>query len=110
MSQFTSIDATEVVEPDGSLTGFIRLPQVLALVPISRTTLWRHVAAGTFPAPVKLFASVTAWRVEDVRSWIDAQSGSTPNRKMANLRLSDNGLRKFCSNAHESAGGRPERS
>ncbi len=77
MSQCTSFDATDVVEPDGSLTGFMRLPQVLALVPVSKTTLWRHVAAGTFPAPVKLFASVTAWRVDDVRRWIDAQGGSS---------------------------------
>ena len=55
----------------------MRLPQVLALVPVSKSTLWRHVLAGTFPAPVKLFVGVTAWRVEDVRAWIEQRSGAS---------------------------------
>lgn len=54
-------------------TGFLRQPQVLIFVPISRSTLWRRVQAGTFPGPVKLSARVTAWRAEDVRRWIDQQ-------------------------------------
>ncbi|HSV81787.1 MAG TPA: AlpA family phage regulatory protein [Ramlibacter sp.] len=49
--------------------------QVLALVPVSKSTLWRHVSAGSFPAPVKLFVGVTAWRVDDVRGWIEQRSG-----------------------------------
>ena len=39
-------------------------------VPFSAPTLWRKVAAGTFPKPVKLSARVTAWRVGDVRAWL----------------------------------------
>lgn len=54
----------------------MRLPQVLALVPVSKSTLWRHVSAGAFPAPVKLFVGVSAWRVDDVRNWIEAQGGA----------------------------------
>lgn len=56
-------------------TGFLRQPQVLVFVPISRSTLWRRIQAGTFPGPVKLSARVTAWRAEDVRRWI-ADQGS----------------------------------
>jgi len=55
-------------------TGFLRLPQVLTFVPISKSTLWRRVTAGTFPAPVKLSSRVTAWRAEDVRKWIQLQA------------------------------------
>jgi predicted DNA-binding transcriptional regulator AlpA len=51
-------------------TGFVRQPQVLMLVPVSKSTLWRRVRAKTFPAPVKLSPGVTAWRAEDVRGWI----------------------------------------
>jgi prophage regulatory protein len=54
-------------------TGFLRQPQVLVFVPISRSTLWRRIRAGTFPGPVKLSARVTAWRAEDVRLWIARQ-------------------------------------
>ena len=56
-------------------TGFLRQPQVLSFVPISRSTLWRRVQQGTFPEPVKLSARITAWRAEDVRTWIAAQGG-----------------------------------
>lgn len=55
-------------------SGFLRQPQVLALVPISKSTLWRRIRARTFPAPVKLSERVTAWRAEDIRRWI-AQQG-----------------------------------
>jgi len=54
-------------------TGFLRQPQVLVFVPISRSTLWRRIQAGTFPGPVKLSARVTAWRAEDIRRWIEHQ-------------------------------------
>lgn len=66
--------ATEprTVLPD---TGFLRQPQVLFLVPISKSTLWRRVQARTFPEPVKLSERVTAWRAEDIRSWINGYGG-----------------------------------
>ena len=41
-----------------------------ALLPFSKSTLWRHIRAGSFPAPVKLSERVTAWRVGDVRQWL----------------------------------------
>ncbi|MDB5924112.1 MAG: Prophage regulatory [Betaproteobacteria bacterium] len=55
-------------------TGFLRQPQVLSVIPISKSTLWRRVTEGTFPAPMKLSPRVTVWRVEDVRRWIEEQS------------------------------------
>lgn len=66
-----------VNNPPASLpdTGFLRQHQVLAFVPISKSTLWRQVRARSFPGPVKLSARVTAWRAEDVRRWITEQGG-----------------------------------
>lgn len=54
-------------------TGFLRQAQVLLFVPFSKSTLWRRVLDGNFPAPVKLSANVTAWRAEDLRRWIAEQ-------------------------------------
>ncbi|MFY9329107.1 MAG: AlpA family phage regulatory protein [Georgfuchsia sp.] len=54
-------------------TGFLRQPQVLAFVPISKSTLWRRIQARTFPEPVKLSERVTVWRAEDIRRWIIEQ-------------------------------------
>ena len=47
-----------------------KFPAACAPVPFSVPTLWRKVAAGTFPKPVKLSARVTAWQVGEVRRWL----------------------------------------
>jgi len=47
--------------------GFVRLPQVLAVFPVGRSSWWAGVKAGRYPAPVKLGPKVTAWRGDDVR-------------------------------------------
>ncbi len=54
--------------------GFLRQPQVLRLIPISKSTLWRRVQARTFPQPVKLSERITAWRAEDVHKWIEEKT------------------------------------
>lgn len=56
--------------------GFLRGSQVLRLIPISKSKLWRHAHARTFPQPVKLSQRVTAWRAEDVRRWIEQQAAA----------------------------------
>lgn len=57
-------------------TGFLRQPQVLAFVPISKSTLWRRIQANSFPRPVKLSTGITAWRAEEIRDWISQQGQS----------------------------------
>jgi prophage regulatory protein len=52
--------------------GFMRLPAVLAVIPISKSTWWAGVKSGQFPKPVKLGKRATAWRVEDIQALIDA--------------------------------------
>ena len=48
--------------------GFVRLPQILAVFPVGRSTWWKGVAEGRYPAAVKLGPRSTAWRVEDIRT------------------------------------------
>lgn len=50
--------------------GYVRLPQVLNVYPVSRSTWYAGVKAGKYPQPVKLGPNTTAWRVEDIRSLI----------------------------------------
>ncbi len=50
--------------------GFLRLPEVLAIYPISRSAWWAGVKAGKYPKPVKLSPRCTAWRCEDIRALI----------------------------------------
>lgn len=56
-------------------TGFVREARLLPFLPFSHSTLWRRVAARSFPVPIKISERVTAWRVEDIRAWINEQGG-----------------------------------
>ena len=54
-------------------TGFVRLPQVLKVFPVSKSTWWAGVKDGRFPKPVKLSLKITAWRVEDIQTLITSK-------------------------------------
>lgn len=56
-------------------TGFVRLPTVLKIIPVSKSTWWAGVKEGRFPKPVKLGPKTTAWRVEDIRLLIETHRG-----------------------------------
>ena len=49
---------------------FERLPAVMARTALSRSEIYRRVAAGTFPRPAKLGVRASAWPVADVDAWI----------------------------------------
>lgn len=51
--------------------GFLRLNQILKLIPVGKTTWWNGVKSGRFPKPVKLGERITAWRAEDIRNCIN---------------------------------------
>lgn len=55
------------------VTRLIRLPEVLQLVGLGRSTIYRWMAEGKFPKPVQLGTYVVAWAHEDVEAWIAAR-------------------------------------
>ena len=57
-------------------TGFLRLSDVLRLIPVSKSTWWAGIQTGRFPAPVKLGPRISAWRVEDLRELIARASSN----------------------------------
>ncbi len=50
--------------------GFIRLKEVLMVIPVGKSSWWAGVKAGRYPKPVKLSANCTAWKAEDIRRLI----------------------------------------
>jgi prophage regulatory protein len=50
--------------------GFIRLPKVLEVYPVGRSTWLEGVKAGTYPPAHRLAKRITAWRVSDIRKLI----------------------------------------
>jgi len=49
-------------------------------LPGSRSTLWRQVKAGVFPAPIKLASGITAWRKTDLDLWANQFKGGQDGR------------------------------
>ncbi|GAO27446.1 phage transcriptional regulator AlpA [Alicycliphilus sp. B1] len=65
-----------IAAPTLPRTGFVRQSLLLKCLPFSKSTLWRWVKAGLFPAPVRLSVGITAWRAEDVQRWIAEREGA----------------------------------
>lgn len=55
-----------------------RLPEVLGLVGLSRSTIYRWIDCGQFPVPVKLGQRAVAWRSAEIHAWIESRQ-STQN-------------------------------
>lgn len=64
-------DSTDFTLP---AVGFIRLADVLKIVPVGKTAWYQGVKEGRFPAPVKLSKRASGYRVEDIRALIDTLS------------------------------------
>ena len=47
-----------------------RLPQVKARTGLSRSELYRRIATGDFPQPVKLGERASAWNAAEIDRWI----------------------------------------
>lgn len=50
----------------------LRIKQVLALVPIGRSSWWEGCRTGRYPKPVKLGPRTTVWRAEDIVAFIES--------------------------------------
>jgi prophage regulatory protein len=48
----------------------IRLPEVIALLGISRSTIYRYIAAKRFPLPIRLSTRCIAWKVSSIETWL----------------------------------------
>lgn len=46
-----------------------RARQVAAREGVSEPTIWRWVANGKFPKPIKISEGVTAWHLTDLMNW-----------------------------------------
>ena len=51
----------------------LRLPAVMHVTGLSRSTLYRLIADEQFPRPVRLGLRAVAWRRSDVEAWSEAR-------------------------------------
>lgn len=53
-------------------TGYVRLPAILRVFPVSRSTWWQGVRDKRYPQPVKLGPRITAWKAEAIHAFLAA--------------------------------------
>lgn len=58
---------------------FIRTRQVLEMIGVSRTTLWRMIQSGTFPQPVRVTTRSRAFLLAAVEAWMKARPDARPS-------------------------------
>lgn len=51
-------------------TGFVRIEQILKLIPISKNSWWAGVREGIYPAGIKWGHRTTVWKAEDIHQLI----------------------------------------
>jgi prophage regulatory protein len=55
----------------------MKLPQVMEITTLSRSTIYSWIKAGSFPAPIKLGPRSVAWLKEEVDAWVTARVART---------------------------------
>ena len=58
------------------LERIMRVPEVVQVTGLSKTTIWRRVKNGDFPAPVRLGSLATrsvGWRESEVKGWLGSR-------------------------------------
>ena len=58
-------------------TRLMRTPEVLKLLGVHRSTLWKYVKRGAFPAPVHIGgpdSRMIAWNSDTVQEWLSGLS------------------------------------
>jgi prophage regulatory protein len=69
-------------EPDR----IIRLRTVLSRTGLSRSTIYRKIAEGTFPPRIKISVNGSGWHESDINRWIADPVAWRPKREFDEVR------------------------
>ena len=53
----------------------IRLPEVIQLIGIGKSTVWLWVSQKRFPEPIRLSSRTTVWKLSEINHWIESRDG-----------------------------------
>jgi prophage regulatory protein len=67
----------------------VRMKTVLARAGLSRSTIYRKIAEGTFPAQVRISVNGAGWRESDIDHWIADPAGWRATNDPTNRRKED---------------------
>jgi prophage regulatory protein len=72
-----SLQATDNHTSDDAPSLFLRLPAVMKMTGLGRSTIYRMVAQRRFPCPVRITNRAVAWRRIDLDQWSEARPAAT---------------------------------
>lgn len=52
------------------MSDVLRLPDVIRVTGLRRSSIYERVAAGTFPRPIRLSNRAVGWLSNEVRAWV----------------------------------------
>jgi prophage regulatory protein len=61
-------------------TPLLRLPAVIRVTGLSRSTIYKLISEGSFPSALKLTERSVAWSSGDIQQWIDSRTPTRPVR------------------------------
>ena len=59
----------------------VRMKTVLARTGLSRSTIYRKIAEGTFPAQIKISTNGAGWTESDINRWVANPAGWRPRSR-----------------------------
>jgi prophage regulatory protein len=62
---------------DQASTVFLRMPSVMQLTGLGRSTIYRLVAQQQFPCPVRLGVRAVAWRRSELDAWSETRPAAS---------------------------------
>jgi prophage regulatory protein len=62
---------------DTTTAVFLRMPTVMRMTGLGRSTIYRLIADQKFPCPVRLGPRAVAWRRSDLDRWSEARPAVT---------------------------------
>ena len=66
MTKSNTIIADKIISTASADIALLRLPQVLGIIPVSKSTWWKGCKEGRYPQPVHPSPRTTAWRKCDI--------------------------------------------
>jgi prophage regulatory protein len=67
------IRQTLVLRSEAPAPRFLRMPMVIRMTGLGRSTIYRLIAEKKFPGPVRVGDRAVAWRQSDLDQWSEAR-------------------------------------
>lgn len=59
----------------------LKLPDVIAMTALSRSSLYAYAKEGRFPVPIPLGPKAVGWKLSEVVAWIDERTKSRNSKQ-----------------------------